>query len=342
MANRETGIKKAIRAFLEKPGPDGSWQFELDHSLGFAKSYISDTLKLMEKHGEIVKLKEGEKVVKIWATEYYPFPIPKAVRIWMLRASEYIPLLYLLYSVFLKRGYKVIIHVAESGDEINRALTVGYADIGFLPSLTAMISCYSSGRTQMLTGIASGGSAILENTKSKGNLVATTNASSMYALADLHFREKSERFSIFENQEEAARKFRSGKFRFLVIWEPYLSRYLKDSGTVKISGYEEHLGSIPCCILSANRNYLKTNREILEISVTEYEGLRNERIEEGFLDQNFVKELLKVFPGFTLEELKDSLKGLKLHKGILLGPLEKLRKLLNVPIAEETILNCLE
>ena len=332
-------IRDLIKTALERSGSDGVWQFELEHSIGFAKSYISDTLKLMENAREIVRSREGEKVLRIWLTKYFPHPIPGTVRVWMLRASEYIPALYSIFKAFREMGYEVIIYVGFSGQEISRALTAGYGDIGFLPTLTTMINCYSATRIKIIVGVAVGGSSILEKEDSSIMKVATTNASSMYALASLTFGERANPFEVYEEPGKALKEFMEGREKFIVTWEPYLSRAKKVEGVREIVSYEEVLDSIPCCIMCSNVDYYRRNGKTIDRATKLYKEMDENNLEDIFA-QDFIAELLGPYEGFSASEMLDSLHNIKLFRGDLLQSVLTLQKKLYVPIADATLKDC--
>ena len=332
-------IRELIRTALERSGSDGVWQFELEHSIGFTKSYISDTLKRMENAGEIIRSREGEKVLRIWLTKYFPHPIPGTVRVWMLRASEYIPALYSIFKTFREMGNEIIVYVGSSGQEISRALTAGYCDIGFLPTLTTMINCYSTSRIKIIAGVAFGGSSVLEKENSSIIKVATTNASSMYALASLTFGEGTNPFEVYEDPGRALKEFMEGKEKFIVTWEPYLSRAMRVEGVKEVASYEDVLDSIPCCIMCSNVDYYRRNGKTIDRATKLYKEMDENSLEDVFA-QDFTTELLIPYEGFSASEMHDSLHSIKLFKGDLLQSVLALREKLYVPIADATLKEC--
>lgn len=332
-------IRDLIRTALERSGSDGVWQFELEHSIGFTKSYISDTLKRMENAGEIIRSREGEKVLRIWLTKYFPHPIPGTVRVWMLRASEYIPALCSIFKAFRKIGYEVIIHVGSSGQEISRALAAGYCDIGFLPTLTTMINCYSTTRIKIIVGVAVGGSSVLEKEDSRIMKIATTNASSMYALASLTFGENANPFEVYEEPGKALKEFMEGREKFIVTWEPYLTRAKKVEGVREVTSYEDVLDSIPCCIMCSNMDYYRRNGKTIDSATKLYREMDENSLEDVFA-QDFTSELLRPYEGFSASEMLDSLHSIKLFRGDLLQSVLTLREKLYVPIADATLKEC--
>ena len=169
-------INGQITAILNSARVRGVWQFELEKTLNFSKSHISESLRKLEDQGRIVRRREGGKVIRVWLTRYYPYPIKNVMRIWMLRAYEYLPMLHSVFSVFERAGYRIKIYPGNSGEEISTALSSGYADLAFLPTVTSIILSYSSNDIVILSGIASGCSGILKNSFSANEAVATTNA----------------------------------------------------------------------------------------------------------------------------------------------------------------------
>lgn len=276
--NRKGSIDWQILAMLNSSRDMGAWQFELERSLNFSKSHISDTLRKLEAQGKIVRRREGGKVIRVWLTKYYPYPLKNVLRIWMLRAYEYLPLLYSIFSVFGKAGYTIHIYPGNHGQEVARALTSGYADIAFLPAVTSIIISYSSNSTVILTGVASGCSGILENEFSASETAATTNASSMYALTSLRFNKTARKIRIFNKISTAMNEFIAGKFKYIALWEPYFTKCLKNKGVAIDSTYDQLLDSIPCCTVSTNTFFLSGSSSLISTVISEYSSFNQDTL----------------------------------------------------------------
>jgi predicted transcriptional regulator len=251
----------------------GITQRELEMLYGYSKSYISDVLGQLEAKGLIVRKEEWGNTKRVWASEYYPHFRTGILRVGTLKSTEYIPFLSFLTNFCLQAGYTTRIIPYDDLHSLMNDQCSGLLEITCAPLLAQIMFSMLNGNISIGGFLASGGSCILENMKSRAESYATTESSSMI-LITRRFLSKHEGLKVtpFIDPFKATEAFLRGDHKYISIWEPFASLILMRSENVsKITSFKEMLGDLPCCSFAFSREFLLRDKQTVSSIKTGYE-----------------------------------------------------------------------
>ena len=259
MAGKDT-VRESIEKILAEAGKQGIHQSILEHALGYSKSYLSETLAQMEEQGLIMRRLDVGRNNRIWLASRYPGEVTGILKVGLLRSSEYYPHLSAISNIAKKNDLKVAVTAYNKANEILADLVEGVLDFGFAPVISTLLSSYAS-MVNAISETASGGSYIFENTKSKVEMLVSSELSSMSLLSSRFLaNHEGTTTEYFTSPGEAVRVFLSGAYRYIAIWEPYASKISGKKGVRPIMTYHDALADLPCCLL-VRRKDVSSDRE---------------------------------------------------------------------------------
>lgn len=237
------------------------FQNDLENYMGISRSYCSELLGEMEEEKQILRKKSGTTRI-IYSVDNFPGSVDGIVRVGLLKSSEYVPALAMLLEYSAERGIEVRVVPYLSVPEMLRALTSGALDIAMAPTIPTVTFGLMSPNLKVITGIASGGSAVISQPSSCGDCTLTSESSTMVTMVIMaHILSSST--STYEDPSNGTEQFLKGKCCRIAIWEPYLQK-LMVGGNYKIEfSYSSVLDNFPCCTLSTNEGFLGANSEIV-------------------------------------------------------------------------------
>lgn len=266
MTDMAQGRRKALRPeilkLIRKSYSSGIYQREIELALGISKSYCSEVVTALEEKGKVIRIRERGKGVRIYLTQFYPGTLPGQVRVGLLRASEYVPIMSLARRIFGGHGEKVTFRFYDSTIALLNDFRGKSIDLCMAPTSSSVLSAIMWRNTTVLTGIASGGSGIISRKEYANPHTLSTENSSMISLITRGRRnELNIAVEPFEDPWKGIGRFIDEGFMEIAIWEPFLS-YLEGRTGMKPSGsYEDILDGFPCCSLSAHNEFIASHRD---------------------------------------------------------------------------------
>ncbi len=266
---RERDARGLLLFELRKRKQDGIYQHEFEVLSGFSKSHISETLSDMESEGRIIREVTSGPANRIWLPRYYPRYTEGSIRIGLLRSTEYFRAVLAINSYCRRKHIRADFYMYDGVSALLDDQCHGTIEISMAPVVAQLMFAFTRNNIFLCDFIASSGSALLANEKSVGNLLATTEPSSMLLLAREAPHGITEVVSYrYEDPCLAMKGFRKGKFRRLAIWEPYVTELKRTGDFAQILSYGELLGSLPCCSVAVSESFSSEGstcvREIVE------------------------------------------------------------------------------
>ncbi len=290
---------------LQERKESGAWQTELESLSGYSKSHLSETLKVLESNKQIVRKKEGNLLLHVWSSDFFPGHQEDLFRVGILRSTEYIPYLLSLTGILSQRGIKLRIRVFDSSIDILKSLLLGSLEVALAPFLTQLIYASLNPQVRFLHAIASGGSAIYQNRISTSRVCMGSEISTMSLLIKKFLTHNEEiQYLPYRSPREGIRSIVEGRAGYVALWEPYCQILSKEENISPILQYGDMLGETPCCIASTTTESREIHGQILEEARQEYSSIEVNKI-PSLTDFNKFSEML--FGDVEMEDVKKSL-----------------------------------
>ncbi|MCS7143468.1 MAG: winged helix-turn-helix transcriptional regulator [Archaeoglobaceae archaeon] len=271
--------EEKIISLLEASKENGELQSEISRKLNLSKSTVSEILSAMEEQKIIVRSEVSPKSYRVWLTKYFPQPLEGALRIGILKASE--------YARVVSAGKKLgaIFRVYRNGIEATKDLVHGVVDIVASPFVTQAFFGVLMKNITIFRPVAMNGSGVAF---SNGKEFGCSEFSTMERILRKFMKARgiNERIRFFNSPEEMVSEL--SNLRGIAIWEPYLSLISEN-----IEYFNSVLGDFVCCSLAVNNEFLDKNRDLFEDFLVEYEKSDpKEGVEELAELIGFSKELI--------------------------------------------------
>lgn len=269
---KKLSIEERILRIVTNKGEDGILQTQLVSALGYSRSYISETLKKMENKGILRRERENPFQLRIYLLKNNK-KYSRRISVGLLASSEYIFAIAAIRRVARKAGISVNFKFYANTRNLNSDAMAGKIQILLSPTLSQLIMSLSSDSISMLRPIATGGSCIIENVKSKSDLNISSSSSTMILMMSKFLDGKGK--NDVRRMDDAAKSIeliRNGSYKRIAIWEPYASNLLLDENCNVSAFYREILGNFPCCFLCTTHEFEKSMPEMVSLICSEYDA----------------------------------------------------------------------
>lgn len=290
---------------LKKRKSSGIRQNELYSILNYSRSHISETVGAMEEDGTVIRRKEGKSANRIWLFDYFPSQIEGVIRVGMLRSSEYVPFVSSLHKT-LPEGYRLVIKGYDDASEILSLLHSGALEMALAPTFTHILYSMTTRREFILSTLSYGGSSLLINSASSNNVLATSESSTMALMSRELIRENGAVVKFFDDPSIAARKFLDAEFKYIAIWEPYLSFLRSMENIEEVRKGRSSVFLSPCCSVGVNSSFAESGIELIRRIRDDYENFIGNLDHE---DLDFGLDIVSKATGFGKAEIMESLKS---------------------------------
>lgn len=291
---------------LEARKSEGMRQSEMYSFLMYSRSHVSETLTSLETEGIIISRKEGKAHKRVWLTDYFPEHIEGLLRVGILRSSEYIPFLSSLVRTVLNKSIEIRVKPFNNAPDLISSLHEGTLDIGLAPTFTHILFSLTNRKEVLISSVASGGSSVLADHKVENNVLATSEASTMALISRELVKKKGTTIHFFGDPAEARDSFLQGSFRYLAIWEPYLSDILKHKEINRLEEDKNDAFRNPCCSAGVSRQFLTAHNELAALIADDY-GSFIGSMEEKELEYGI--KVISDVTGYGREQLIASLRS---------------------------------
>lgn len=328
-------LKSQLTKELKKRKGNGIAQNEIELLYGYSRSYISETLNKMESDSEIIRKTEGKLIKRVWLREYYPGVVERYLRIGFLKSTEYIPLLKATSIVAEVNGIELNLKLYDDAVEMMKDLEQKTLDLALSPIFTQILFSLTSKGVFIVGTVATGGSAILENEKSTNDLCASSESSSMILLMRQHFGNGKYEIKTIKNPVKASSEFLSNKYRYMAIWEPYVTSLERNKSIREVANYDEVLGELPCCGISTNEALFRKVSPLLTSIMSKYRELAKKNALPGDLEELIVK-LARAYKT-SKSDIEESLSKYDFLPKYSLEMVEEYLEYLGLTISHDTI-----
>ena len=269
---KKLSLEERILKLITKSGKQGILQTHLVSTLGYSRSYISETLKKMENNGIIKRERENPFQLRIYLSDSEK-KNNRHFTVGLLVSSEYIFVIAALRKIARKYGITVRFKLYKNTTRLNEDAIAGKIQVILSPTLNQLIMSLTSDSISMLRPIATGGSFIVENKEGKNDLNISSSSSTMILMMRkfLDGRGKSE----IRRMEDAAKSIdliKNRSYKRIAIWEPYASSLLLEKNCVISASYREILGNFPCCFICTTHTFGRDMPEIVSLIGDEYDA----------------------------------------------------------------------
>ncbi len=290
---------------------------ELARLVGSSKAMVWRRLRKLEFMGLVKSYRLGGVVIFEPAL---PPPPHGIFRIGILRASEY-PYIMPLARRLRARYRRVEVKVYDEAYRLATDLAAGRLHAAMIPAVTALlVHRASKGAILVVGGGSRGGAGIIEGGGGDGHVTTMASTMEMCAVAE---RLPGPRVYA-SSGEEILRLVASGKVKYGVVWEPYLSKASELGLKVRacdvpvcclltvhrsLEGISDHLSRIMAESVSDARrglydvdaysNLIGVDRSLVAATVKSYELLEEPPIEELKKAWEVVREA--AMPGNTVD-----------------------------------------
>ncbi|MEM2726928.1 MAG: helix-turn-helix domain-containing protein [Archaeoglobaceae archaeon] len=251
--------EEKILSLLEVSMEKGELQSDISRKLNLSKSTVSEILSVMEEQGLVVRSEVSPKSYRVWLTKYFPQPIEGAIRIGILKASE--------YTRVVSAGKKVgaIFRVYRNGIEATKDLVHGLVDIVASPFVTQAFFGVLMKNITIFRPVAMNGSGVAF---SSGKEFGCSEFSTMERILRKFMKAKGidDRIRFFNSAEEMISELPN--LRGIAIWEPYLSMISEN-----VEHFESVIGDFLCCSLAVNNEFLEKNGDLFDSFLREYDEI---------------------------------------------------------------------
>lgn len=328
-------LQNKISELISNSGSDGILQSDLERKLGCSKSRVSEITKNLLLNGSIIRRRVSGRSYAVWAMEKYPGYIKGVIRIGMLPSTEYLVHLIMLREFANDISHRMITALYDNSALLLDDLSLGKIDVGFAP-LTSFLLRSGQPKFKIISEVASGGSSICENERAGGNLILTSEYSSMAVMTGQFVKSHPDVESrMMLSPRQAVEDFSNAKFRYMSIWEPYLTQLRKNGFDKVVLSYEESMDDSTCCALGISKQYMdnQTNFDRL-IDIIRMKGraiLRSTRKIDR--EVQFFSKILSI----PADMVRESITSYRFKFGVSRSSLRKVASLTGISITKEKI-----
>lgn len=263
-----------VLSFIRKSGRFGVQQKDVEVATGISKSYCSEIISQLEELGTVRKVPGHGHTFKLYATEFFPGRMEGILRVGLLKSSEYIPFIAVFLDVCNSRGLRPVLRFYNGTFDLLNDLRYHSIDFCLAPTSSLVQSAVLGGDIKILSGLASGGSGVVEKIDSENREILSTEASSMVSMALWSgATDDLEGIQAYENPNEGMRRFKEGSCGKIAIWEPYFSQLLSDVSNRCLVNYEEVLDGFPCCSVATSLSFYTQDRELSNTITSQYTSI---------------------------------------------------------------------
>lgn len=241
---------------------NGIQQNEIYRLTGYSRSHVSEVLAVLESQGKIVREKEGKLTNRIWFSANFPHYRKEVLRVGFLRSSEYVPFLSSIQNVAESSRIALNLRPMNDATEMITELQHNSIDIALAPTFTHLLFSLTEKSERLLCGIASGGSGVIENTLTEDSVLATSEASTMSLISRGVGSMDSTKLHFYSDPREAMKMFLADKFKYIAVWEPYLSNILSAGNAYNSISSGEPVMNNPCCSAGISLSFFEKNRKL--------------------------------------------------------------------------------
>ena len=243
-----------IIKLLTNEKQNGILQAELEKKLKFSRSYISETLKILQNERKIVVRKVSGKINRLWLPKYYPGTLDHQVRIGILRSSEYAVHLSYIMEIMEREQKELIIRVYESTIDLLQDLNQSLLEIVMAPFYPSLLNSLIYANP-IVCPVASGGSAIVSLPGDDVLYVSETSTMAKFAQAYISSHRNIKMVSMGNMKKNIEYFLKYGGL--IALWEPYLAIALKKYNLEIKAKYEDMLLDLPCCVITFAKSFYK-------------------------------------------------------------------------------------
>jgi len=258
--------EEKILEILERAGPGGLLQSEIQKFLGLSKSWVSELLSSMERRGLIVRSKGPGKTRIVRLSRYADPSLSGVLTIGMVPSAEYIPL-PLLAKAARGYGFKVEPYIKRSVLDVAIGFMRGEYRLAYLPIYTLPLLKVLGIGFKIIGAVALGGASIVGKSLPDAVSILSSMLSTMEVLSVAYLRSSKTvskpssayRVKYYRDPDEAVETLEGRGDVAAMLWEPYSS--IAEARGLKRIPVSELLGEYHCCVLIAGEDL---HQEILE------------------------------------------------------------------------------
>lgn len=330
-------LYSGISGLILASGSDGIFQSELEKKLGCSKSRVSEVVKRLLDEGRVVRKHASGRNYVIWDCKFFPGYIKGTIRIGMLPSTEYLVHIAAIRDYSENVGSRIVPLLYENSSNLLDDLSIGKIEIGFAP-LTSFLLHSGVSHFKIISEVASGGSSICLNEVATNNLILTSEYSSMAVMTAIFIKSKPEVESrMMYSLKQAVEDFCNAKFRYISIWEPYLTE-LKTKGFNKYAlTYEDSMDDSTCCALGVSNKYIENDGGFQDlINIIRKKG-KSFLKSKGRIDQE--AKLFSNMLSLPEDLILKSISSYRFKFGVSASGLRKVANLTGISITKEKIDN---
>lgn len=326
---REDLLKELTRRKWE-----GIRQNEIYRALPYSRSHVSETISRLAAEGVVIREREKKASRTVWLADFYPRHVAGMVRAGILRSSEYVPFLSSLKKTCTAFQFDLRIKVFNSAPELISHLHNSVLDIALAPTFTHILFSLTTGREAIISSVAGGGSSLVKNTVAESTELATSESSTMNLLSRRLVNKENLGVTFYSDPGDAVTRFLKGDFRYLAIWEPYLSSIKEKEGFEDLSEDPDVSLLNPCCSAGVNREFLSGNRAFVEDMVNNYSVCVSELSRD---ELSYGLNIVSEATGFTVEAVYESLKSYTFYASTSISILQKYMYEVGIPLSADLL-----
>lgn len=328
-------LQNKISELISNSGTEGILQSDLEKKLKCSKSRVSEIIKNLLLNGSIIRKRVTGRNYALWVLEKFPGYIKGIIRVGMLPSTEYMIHLILIREFAKNVSSRLLTVLYNSSSLLLDDLSLGKIDIGFAP-LTSFLLRSGEPKLKIISEVASGGSSICENENAMGNIIMTSEYSSMAVMTARFIRSNPDLESrMMLTPHQAVEDFCSSKFRYLSIWEPYLTLLKKNGFDRVVLSYEESMDDSTCCALGISKLFMDNQAKLNElIDIIRKKGKYVLKYERK-IDQEvqFFSNILSI----PADIIRESIVSYRFKFGVSTSSLKKVSSLTGISITKEKI-----
>ena len=157
----DVDAQSRIIEILKQRKEEGVLQSELPELTNLSKSTVSEIISSLEGRRVVCRERVTRKSYRVWLLEYYPYPIENALRVGILKASEYPAV------VMATRDLNGTVKVFDNALELTKALTIGNVDLAASPLITLVLFASLMKNIRIFRIVALNGSGIALGSRGK-------------------------------------------------------------------------------------------------------------------------------------------------------------------------------
>lgn len=328
-------LQNKIYELILNSGTDGILQSELEKKLGCSKSRVSEITKNLLLNGILIRRRVTGRNYVLWVLEKFPGYIEGIIRIGMLPSTEYIIHIMMIREFANYISSRILPVLYNNSSLLLDDLSLGKIDIGFAP-LTSFLLRSGAAKLKIISEVASGGSSICENEHAMRNIIMTSEYSSMAVMTARFIKSNPDVESrMMLTPSQAVEDFTGAKFRYLSIWEPYLTQLKRNGFDKVVLTYEEAMDDCTCCALGISKQFMDNQSDLNKLIDKIKKGGKNALKSKSKIDREvkFFSDLLLIPSSIV----KDSISSYRFKFGVSTSSLKKVSYLTGISITTEKI-----